>query len=56
VGYTSTIVFLVRKGNPKGIRDWNDLVKPDIQVITPKSRRRESASRRSTRKRASASR
>jgi sulfate/thiosulfate-binding protein len=33
--YTSTIVFLVRKGNPKGIRDWNDLVKPGIGVITP---------------------
>jgi sulfate/thiosulfate-binding protein len=33
--YTSTIVFLVHKGNPKGIRDWNDLVKPGIQVITP---------------------
>lgn len=33
--YTSTIVFLVRKGNPKGIHDWNDLVKPDISVITP---------------------
>lgn len=33
--YTSTIVFLVRKGNPKNIRDWNDLVRPDIQVITP---------------------
>lgn len=33
--YTSTIVFLVRKGNPKAIRDWNDLVKPDIGVITP---------------------
>lgn len=33
--YTSTIVFLVRKGNPKGIKDWNDLVKPDVQVITP---------------------
>ena len=33
--YTSTIVFLVRKGNPKGIRDWNDLVKPGIAVITP---------------------
>src|SRR5687767_667944 len=32
--YTSTIVFLVRKGNPKGIRDWSDLVKPGIQVIT----------------------
>jgi sulfate/thiosulfate transport system substrate-binding protein len=33
--YTSTIVFLVRKGNPKGIKDWGDLVKGDIQVITP---------------------
>jgi sulfate transport system substrate-binding protein len=33
--YTSTIVFLVRKGNPKGIRDWSDLVKPGVQVITP---------------------
>jgi len=33
--YTSTIVFLVRKGNPKGITDWNDLVKPGIEVITP---------------------
>ena len=33
--YTSTIVFLVRKGNPKGVKDWNDLVKPGIQVITP---------------------
>ncbi|WP_017756514.1 sulfate ABC transporter substrate-binding protein [Calidifontibacillus oryziterrae] len=33
--YTSTIVFLVRKGNPKDIRDWNDLVKEDISVITP---------------------
>lgn len=33
--YTSTIVFLVRKGNPKHIRDWNDLVKPGIQVIMP---------------------
>ncbi len=33
--YTSTIVFLVRKGNPKGIRDWDDLVKPGIAVITP---------------------
>ena len=33
--YTSTIVFLVRKGNPKGIRDWNDLVKPGVSVITP---------------------
>ncbi len=33
--YTSTIVFLVRKGNPKGIKDWDDLVKPGLQVITP---------------------
>jgi sulfate transport system substrate-binding protein len=33
--YTSTIVFLVRKGNPKGIRDWGDLVRPGVQVITP---------------------
>jgi sulfate/thiosulfate-binding protein len=32
---TSTIVFLVRKGNPKGIKDWDDLVKPGISVITP---------------------
>ena len=37
--YTSTIVFVVRKGNPKGIKDWDDLVKPNVQVITanPKS-------------------
>lgn len=33
--YTSTIVFLVRKGNPKNIHDWNDLVRPGIAVITP---------------------
>jgi sulfate transport system substrate-binding protein len=33
--YTSTIVFLVRKGNPKGIKDWDDTVKPGISVITP---------------------
>jgi len=33
--YTSTIVFLVRKGNPKNIHDWNDLVKPGVSVITP---------------------
>lgn len=33
--YTSTIVFLVRKGNPKQIKDWNDLVKPDVSIITP---------------------
>ncbi|HVO16502.1 MAG TPA: sulfate ABC transporter substrate-binding protein [Alphaproteobacteria bacterium] len=33
--YTSTVVFLVRKGNPKGIKDWSDLVRPDVKVITP---------------------
>ena len=33
--YTSTIVFLVRKGNPKAIKDWSDLVKPGVSVITP---------------------
>jgi sulfate/thiosulfate-binding protein len=33
--YTSTIVFLVKKGNPKGLKDWDDLVKPGVQVITP---------------------
>jgi sulfate transport system substrate-binding protein len=33
--YTSTLAFLVRKGNPKGIKDWSDLARPDIQVITP---------------------
>jgi sulfate transport system substrate-binding protein len=33
--YTSTIVFLVRKGNPKGIKDWDDLARPGISVITP---------------------
>ena len=33
--YTSTIVFLVRKGNPKGIHDWDDLAKPGVSVITP---------------------
>ncbi|MGD0141255.1 MAG: sulfate ABC transporter substrate-binding protein, partial [Tepidisphaeraceae bacterium] len=33
--YTSTIVFLVRKGNPKHIKDWEDLVKPGVSVITP---------------------
>ena len=32
--YTSTIVFLVRKGNPKGIKEWDDLIRPDVQVIT----------------------
>ena len=33
--YTSTIVFLVKKGNPKGLRDWDDLARPGVQVITP---------------------
>jgi sulfate transport system substrate-binding protein len=33
--YTSTIVFLVRKGNPKGLKDWDDLAKPGVGVITP---------------------
>ena len=33
--YTSTIVFLVRKGNPKGIKDWDDLTKPGISIVTP---------------------
>ncbi len=33
--YTSTVVFLVRKGNPKQIKDWNDLTKPGIEIITP---------------------
>src|SRR5207249_10572818 len=33
--YTSTIVFLVRKGNPKGIKDWDDLIKSGVSVITP---------------------
>jgi sulfate transport system substrate-binding protein len=33
--YTSTIVFLVRKGNPKGIKDWPDLIKPGVEVVTP---------------------
>ncbi|MFJ5445918.1 sulfate ABC transporter substrate-binding protein [Methylobacillus methanolivorans] len=33
--YTSTIVFLVRKGNPKNIKDWDDLIKPGIKVVTP---------------------
>ncbi len=33
--YTSTIVFLVRKGNPKGIKDWGDLIKPGVSIITP---------------------
>ena len=36
--YTSTIVFLVRRGNPKGIRDWNDLIQPKVSVITPNPR------------------
>src|SRR5258708_27094206 len=33
--YTSTIVLLVRKGNPKGIKDWDDLVKPGVSLVTP---------------------
>jgi len=33
--YTSTIVFVVRKGNPKGIKDWPDLVKPGVEIVTP---------------------
>lgn len=33
--YTSTIVFVVRKGNPKGIKDWGDLITPDVKVVTP---------------------
>ena len=33
--YTSTIIFAVREGNPKGIKDWDDLVRPDVKVITP---------------------
>jgi sulfate transport system substrate-binding protein len=33
--YTSTIVFLVRRGNPKNVRDWSDLVRPGVQVVTP---------------------
>jgi sulfate transport system substrate-binding protein len=33
--YTSTIVFLVRKGNPKAIKDWDDLIKPGVEVVTP---------------------
>ena len=38
--YTSTIVFLVRKGNPKGIKDWGDLVKDGVEVITPNPKTR----------------
>ena len=33
--YTSTIIFLVRKGNPKGVKDWNDLARPGVSVVTP---------------------
>src|SRR5262249_50883131 len=33
--YTTTIVFVVRKGNPKGIKDWDDLIRPGVSVITP---------------------
>src|SRR5258708_28767613 len=35
VAYTSTIAFVVRKGNPKGIKDWPDIVKPGIEIVTP---------------------
>ena len=42
--YTSTIVFLVKKGNPKGLKDWDDLVKPGVQVITPNPNSRQHAS------------
>ena len=35
VPYTSTIVFAVRKGNPKGIKDWSDLIKPSVEIVTP---------------------
>ena len=35
VPYTSTIVFVVRKGNPKGIKDWPDIIKPGVQIVTP---------------------
>ena len=40
--YTSTIVFLVRKGNPKELQDWSDLVRPDIKVVSPNPKRSES--------------
>jgi len=33
--YTSTIVFLVRKGNPRGIKDWDDLIRPNVKIVTP---------------------
>ncbi|MEY4738434.1 MAG: hypothetical protein RL302_2753, partial [Pseudomonadota bacterium] len=33
--YTSTIIFAVREGNPKGVKDWDDLIRPDVKVITP---------------------
>jgi len=39
--YTSTIVFLVRKGNPKNIKDWDDLARPGVEVITPNPRLQE---------------
>jgi sulfate/thiosulfate-binding protein len=35
LAYTSTIVFVVRKGNPKGIKDWPDIIKPGVQIVTP---------------------
>jgi len=40
--YTSTIVFVVRKGNPKAIHDWPDLIAPGVSIVTPKRRRRSS--------------
>jgi sulfate transport system substrate-binding protein len=40
--YTSTIVFLVRKGNPKELQDWSDLVRPDIKVVSPNPKHSES--------------
>lgn len=38
--YLSTIVLLVRKDNPKGIKDWDDLIKPDVAVVTPTRKHR----------------
>ena len=40
--YTSTIVFLVRKGNPKKLKDWSDLIRPDVKVVTANPKRSES--------------
>ena len=41
--YTSTIVLVVRKGNPKGIRDWPDLIRPGVQIVTPNPKTRRGA-------------